>query len=68
MELSNRQDLINALYDDETRESAAKELNAIIKTGERLIKMGMYNQEQINGLRSRFDMFSQEIAQAYAER
>ena len=68
MEVSNRQDLIDALYNPETRVLAMKEIYAIIKTGERLIKMGMYNQEQINGLRSRFDMFSQEIAQAYAER
>ena len=68
MELSNRQDLINALYYDETRESAVKELNAIIKTGEKLIKMGMYNAEDTRKLEKRFIYFVQEIGQAYAER
>jgi len=64
MELSNRQDLINALYDDETREAAVTELRAIIKTGEKLIKMGMYDKNQTEGLRTRFNRFHEEIAKS----
>jgi hypothetical protein len=64
MELSNRQDLINALYDDETREAAVTELRAIIKTGEKLIKMKMYNAQDTASLRTRFERFHEEIAKS----
>jgi hypothetical protein len=64
MEVSNRQDLINALYNPETRVLAMKELYAIIKTGERLIKMGMYNAQDTASLRNRFNRFHEEIAKS----
>ena len=64
MEVSNRQDLINALYNPETREIAMKEMYAIIKTGEKLIKMGMYNVQDTASLRARFNRFHEEIAKS----
>ena len=64
MEVSNRQDLIDALYNPETRVLAMKEIYAIIKTGEKLIKMKMYNAQDTASLRTRFERFHEEIAKS----
>lgn len=64
MVLSTREDLIAALVSDETRDSAMIELYAIIDTAEKLIKMGMYTPDQVDGLNTRITYFHEKIAQA----